>query len=78
MIHVNLDKAKAIAHNCRRLRREQEFAPHDKVIALQIPGQQAANAEAERQLIRDKYAAIQESIDDAQSTDELKAILDAM
>lgn len=78
MIRVNLDKAKAIAHNRRRLLREQEFAPHDKVIALQIPGQQAANAEAERQLIRDKYAAIQDSIDDAQSTDELKAILDAI
>jgi hypothetical protein len=72
MIVVNLDKAKNIAHNIRREAREQEFAPHDAVIAKQIPGKSATEAEAARQAIRDKYAEVQTQIDAAQDVDSLK------
>lgn len=78
MIRIDLSKAKAIAHDKRRAKRDAEFAPWDKIVALQIPGDQANAAEAEREKIRLKYAAVQTSIDGAQSVDELKAILDAM
>jgi hypothetical protein len=78
MISVNLNKAKSIAHDIRRARRAQEFAPYDQIIALQIPGAQAAAAEVSRQVIRDKYAAMQLRIDAATTETELKAILDAI
>lgn len=72
MIVVNLDKAKNIAHNIRREAREQEFAPYDAVIAKQIPGDSAAQAEAARKAIREKYAQVQTQIDAAQDVDSLK------
>lgn len=76
MITVNLNKAKSIAHDIRRDRRAQELAPYDQIIALQIPGAQAAAAEASRQAIRDKYAAMQLRIDAATTEAELKFILE--
>ena len=76
MITVNLDKAKAIGHDMRRAAREQEFAPYDKVIAAQIPGQIGTDAEAARAAIRSKYAAMQIKIDAAASPDEIKAALE--
>lgn len=72
---INLDKAKDIAHNIRRARRDEEFAPHDALIAKQIPGVAAVAAEEARQQIREKYAAIQEQIDQA---DNLHPILDVL
>ena len=54
MIIVNIDKAKAIGHDMRRAARAEEFKPFDEAIAKQIPGQ-AESAEAQRQIIRDKY-----------------------
>jgi hypothetical protein len=75
MITINLDKAKAIGHDKRRAMRAEEFKPYDEVIMKQIPGGDAAEAEAKRQEIRDKYAAIQSDIDAAQSPDEIKAAL---
>jgi len=72
MITVNLDKAKDIAHTMRRSAREAEFAPHDAVIALRIPGANDAAAEAARLAIRKKYAAIQKDIDLASDVDKLK------
>ncbi len=75
MIKINVDKAKNIAHDMRRSARAEEFKPHDEVIMKQIPGVDAANAEAARQAIRDKYAAIQADIDAAQTPDEIKAAL---
>lgn len=75
MITINLDKAKAIAHDKRRAARAEEFKPHDEVIMKQIPGNDAAVAEAARQEIRDKYADMQVAIDAADSADELKVIL---
>jgi hypothetical protein len=75
MITINIDKAKAIGHDMRRAARAAEFAPYDDAIAKQIPGQ-AEGAEAARQLIREKYAAIQTAIDAAVTPDEIKAALE--
>jgi hypothetical protein len=77
MITVNINKAKAIAHDCRRAARAEEFKPHDEVIAKQIPSADAAAAEQARKDIRFKYALIQEAIDLAKSPDEIKAALGA-
>ncbi len=41
----------------------------------QIPGNDAAAAEAERQKIRDKYAALQAQMDAAQTPDQLKSLM---
>lgn len=71
-ISHNMTKAKEIAHERRRVARAAEFAPLD--IEATIPAK-AAQAEAARQAIRDKYAAMQTSIDAAQSVDQLKAAL---
>jgi hypothetical protein len=75
MIIVNIDKAKAIGHEIRRKKREEEFAPLDTVIMKQIPGKDAQAAESERQAIRDKYAAVQADIEVAETPDEIKAAL---
>ena len=75
MITVNMDKAKAIAHEVRRIKRAEEFAPLDEVIMKQIPGNDAAQAEAARQAIRDKYSALQAQMDAATTVDELKSLL---
>jgi hypothetical protein len=74
MITINLDKAKNIAHDVRRAARAKEFAPYDDLIAKQIPGP-AAQAEAERVAIREKYAQMQTQLDAAQSPEELKSVL---
>lgn len=71
---IDLTKAKNIGHDMRRAARSEEFKPYDEAIAKQIPGQ-ADGAEAARQAIRDKYAAIQTSIDAAATPDEIKAAL---
>ena len=63
MITVNMDKAKVIAHEVRRAKRAEEFAPLDEVIMKQIPGNDATQAEAARQAIRDKYSALQVQMD---------------
>jgi hypothetical protein len=72
MITVNMTKAKAIAHDVRRAKRAAEFAPLD--IQATIPAQ-AAQAEAARQVIRDKYADMQTDIDAAATPQELKSII---
>jgi hypothetical protein len=75
MIKINLDKAKNITHEVRRAKRAKEFAPLD--VKATIPSQAVAAEEA-RQVIRDKYAAIQTSIDTVATVDELKTILETM
>jgi hypothetical protein len=75
VIVINLGKAKAIAHDRRRIARTDEFAPYDKIIAAQIPGYSAADAEAARAAIRAKYADMQTAIDAAATPDEIKAAL---
>ena len=72
MITINLEKAKAIAHDKRRLARAAEFAPLD--IKATIPSESAA-AESSRQFIRDKYADIQIQIDTAPTVEALLVIV---
>lgn len=75
MITVNIDKAKAIAHDVRRASREEEFKPLDEVIMKQIPNTDVQAVEVERQAVRDKYAAMQAAIDSAVAVDEIKAAM---
>jgi len=75
MITINVDKAKVIVHDKRRLARSAEFAPLD--IKVTIPNEAVA-AEAARQVIRDKYAAIQTAIDAAATVAPLKTIMDSL
>jgi hypothetical protein len=72
MININIDKAKAIAHDIRREARDAEFAPLD--VKASIPSE-AAVAEAARQAIRQKYADMQAAIDAATTTEAIKAAL---
>ena len=72
MITVNLEKAKNIANDKRRAARSVEFAPLD--IKATIPSEATA-AEAERQVIRDKYAQMQQKMNAAPSVEELKKLL---
>jgi len=78
MIVINIDKAKVIAHDMRRTARSAEFAPLDEVIAKQIPGTSVQEIEAQRQAIRNKYAAMQEQLNSAASVEELKAELEKL
>lgn len=73
MITINIDKAKGITHDRRRAKRTEEFKPLD--IEATIPSL-AAEAEAKRQAVRDRYAVMQEQIDVAASADELKTIIE--
>ena len=75
MIKINLDKAKEMAHGWRRAAREKEFEPLDSIIAKQIPGKSAQEAEAERQKIRNKYTNMQVDIDAAKTPEEIKSAL---
>jgi hypothetical protein len=75
-VEHDLDKCKSIGHNVRRQKRAEEFAPHDDIIAKQIPGKDAAEAETNRQLIRNKYADIQDNIDVATTPNEIKEVLE--
>ncbi len=72
MIVINIDKAKNIAHDIRRAKRSEEFAPLD--VKATIPSEAVA-AEAARQDIRDKYAAMQTQIDLAATPEEIKEAL---
>lgn len=72
MITVNIEKAKAIAHDVRRQARAVEFAPLD--VKATIPAEAAA-AETAREAIRAKYTAMQGAIEAATTTDALKEII---
>jgi hypothetical protein len=78
MITVNVDKAKGIAHEVRRAKRAEEFAPLDEQIMKQLPGTDAAAVEAQRQAVRDKYAAVQTTIDSAADVASLKTVVDSL
>ena len=75
MITVNVDKAKGIAHEVRRAKRAEEFAPLD--VKATIPSEAAAAEEA-RAAIRAKYADVQTSIDAAADVGALKAIVEGL
>ena len=74
-IEIDLDRAKAIAHDIRRRRRADELAPHDRVISLKIPGASADQAEAARAAIRERYSIMQTAIDAAKTVDAIHAAL---
>lgn len=71
-IVIDLNKAKTISHDKRRAARAVEFAPLD--VKATIPSQ-ATQAEADRQLVRDKYATLQAEIDAAADVDALKTVV---
>ena len=75
MIVINVTKAKTIGHDMRRAARAAEFAPLD--IKATIPSEAAA-AEAARQAVREKYAAIQNDINAAPGIPELKLIVESL
>lgn len=75
MIAINISKAKLVAHEKRRQARETEFAPLDEIIAKQIPGKSAKDAEVARQVIRDKYTVMQLAIDAATTVEQIKAAM---
>jgi hypothetical protein len=74
-IEVDMVKAKTIGHDIRRQQRAAEFAPHDEVIAKQIPGKDVSAAEAARQAIRDKFDVVQTDIDAATTPQQIKEAL---
>ena len=74
-IEHDLNKAKALAHDRRRARRAEAFAPLD--LEVTIPAKAAA-AEVKRQAIRDADAVLQTQIDAALTVDALKALLGGM
>ena len=75
MITVNVDKAKGIAHEVRRAKRSEEFAPLD--IKATIPSEATAAEEA-RAAIRAKYATVQDNIDAAADVATLKTIVEQL
>ena len=75
MITINIDKAKAIAHEKRRQARSAEFAPLDTKAT--IPSEALA-AETARALIRTKYADMQTEIDAAETINALTARIVAL
>jgi len=74
-ITTNLTKAKEIVHGRRRAKRMEEFAPHDDIIKLQVPGQDMAKAEAARPTIRNADNTRQASIDACTNEAELRVVL---
>jgi hypothetical protein len=78
MITVNLTKAKTIAHDVRRAKRAEEFAPLDEVIMKQIPGADADAAEVSRAAVRNKYATVQTNIDAAADVAALKTVVESI
>ena len=75
-IEHDLDQCRDIGHDIRRQQRSEEFQPFDEIIAKQIPGLDAAEAEAARAAIRDKYADVQLAIDTAADPDSIKLALE--
>ena len=73
-IVVDIHLAKGVAHDIRRAKRSDAFAPHDDVIAKRIPGAEES-AEAERVKVREKFAVMQVAIDTANTVDDLVAAL---
>lgn len=71
-VEHDIEKCKLIAHEKRRIARATEFAPLD--IEATIPAK-AADAETKRQVIREKYDAIQSAIDAATDVAEIKAAI---
>ena len=74
-IEHDLRKCKAIAHDMRRAMRAAELAPHDEIIAKQIPTLDTGLVEVNRQKIRCKYDTMQIAIDNAATPEDIKLLL---
>ena len=72
VIKVNLDKAKAIAQDMRRAKRDEAFKPLD--VQATVP-YLAVEAEAKRAVIRQDDAIIQTMIDGAKDIQELSVLV---
>ena len=72
MIKIDINKAKEIAHEKRRHARSEEFEPLDVQATIPL---MVEEAEAQRQIIREKYDAIQVEIDNAATVNDLKEII---
>ena len=75
MIKIDITKAKGIAHEVRRAKRTEEFAPLD--VKATIPSEAVAAEEA-RAAIRTKYATVQGNIDAAADVATLKTIVEGL
>jgi hypothetical protein len=75
MIKIDLARSKDIAHDIRRRRRAEAFAPLDDAIAKQIPGVDLESLEIQRQAIRDADEKLQNQIDSAESIQELSELI---
>ncbi len=74
-VQTDLNEAKAITHVKRRAKRETAFKPHDEIIAKQIPGQDAAQAEQARQAIRNVDSILQTAIDSCVDETALRQVI---
>ena len=72
MIKVDINKAKEIVHAKRRYVRANLLKQLDIETTVPLLARQA---EVQRQAIRDKFAAIQTAIDNAETSDQLKDIV---
>ena len=76
-VKEDLTESKKLAHKTRRYERTKEFKPYDDIVMKQIPGSDTEAAEAERVKIRDKYATMQTSIDNASNVAAIRTALEA-
>ena len=74
-IYEDVGIAKSVAHEMRRMKRNELFAPYDEIIMKQIPGDDAVAAEVARAAIRTEFAGIQSAIDDASDVVGIKSTL---
>ena len=75
MLKVNLEKAKAVAHQIRRQDRDAKMNPLDTQATIPLFAEQA---ETEREAIRVANATVQDAIDAGTGVAELKAALEAL
>jgi len=71
MIKIDLALSKDIAHDIRRRKRAEAFAPLDDAIAKRLPGASVDELEAKRQAIRDADASLQNKINSVRSIEKL-------
>ncbi len=74
-IEIDLAKAKLAAHEIRRAERDKQFAPLDFLISAQIPGNNPAEIEAQRAVIREADAVKQAAIDAAVTVHKVQVTL---
>ena len=67
---VDLERARAIAHEKRRAKRDAEFVPLDREFTYQ-----PEVAEPKRQTVRDENASLQANIDAATTVEELEVLV---